>query len=338
MKFSLTLQEISEIVGGRLQSKEPKKIISGIAQLKEAEDTDLSFLSNEKYRGDLLNTRAGVVLLSEKDELPPGTAVKNIIRCQNPRVSLAKLLGYLARQKKISQSGIHPTAVIGQNVKIGSGSSVGALTVIADDVQIGQRTIIYPQVYIGAKTVIGDDCLIYPRVSIYPEVVIGNRVIIHSGAVIGADGFGFETVNGKHLKVPQIGSVVIADDVEIGANVCIDRATFGKTEIGQGTKIDDLVMIAHNVIVGEDCLLVAQAGIAGSTKLGNRVVAAGQSGVAGHITVGNNVTITARAGVIKDVKDGEVVSGFPHRPHKQFLKIQAILDKLPEILEKLKKK
>ena len=337
MKFSLSLTEISKIVGGRLESTEENKKISGIATLPEAGDSDLSFLSNEKYRQYLLTTRAGAVLIGENDKLPPGSAVKNIIYCSNARLALAKLLGYLDEANKETRAGIHPTAVIGKNVQIESETFVGALSVIEDNVQIGQRTIIYPRVYIGHNSVIGDNCVIYPGVTIYPETTIGRQVIIHAGAVIGADGFGFETVAGRHQKVPQIGSVEIGDEVEIGANVCIDRATFGKTKIGRGTKIDDLVMVAHNVVVGENCLLVAQTGIAGSSRLGNQVTAAGQSGVAGHISVGNNVTITARAGVIKDVKDGEIVSGFPHRPHRLFLKIQAILDKLPELVEKWKR-
>ncbi len=202
--------------------------------------------------------------------------------------------------------------------------------------KIGSGTIIYPGCYIGHNVRIGNDCLIYANVVLREDTQIGDRVIIQPGAVIGSDGYGFAALNGKHYKVPQIGNVVVEQDVEIGANVTIDRATTGETRIGEGTKIDNLVHIAHNVMIGRNCLIVAQVGISGSTKIGNSVTLAGQVGVTGHLTIGDNAVITAQSGVMSDVKPGEVLFGSPVRPMKQAMKLQAIYGKLDEIYETIK--
>jgi UDP-3-O-[3-hydroxymyristoyl] glucosamine N-acyltransferase (EC 2.3.1.-) len=232
--------------------------------------------------------------------------------------------------------GIHKTAIIAKSVKLGKGVAVGPFCVIEEGAQIGDRSVIYASCYIGYKTKIGKDCLIYPKISIRDKITIGDRVIIHGGTVIGSDGFGFATVKGLHHKIPQIGTVVIEDDVEIGANVTIDRARFDKTIIGRGTKIDNLVQIAHNVVVGENSIIVAQAGISGSTVIGNNVTLAGQAGLVGHITIGDGAIVAAQAGVTKSVPPNTMVSGYPAREHESARKVIACVQRLPELVETIR--
>lgn len=233
--------------------------------------------------------------------------------------------------------GIHPGALISPSARLGAGVSVGAMTVIGDSCSIGERTIVHAHVTIDRDVVIGSDSLIYSNVVIESGVHVGSRVTIHSGTVIGTDGFGYFTDNGRHQKIPHVGRVAIEDDVEIGANCCIARGTLGWTRIGRGTKIDNLVQVAHNVRIGEDGLIAAQSGIAGSTEIGNRVTIAGQVGIVGHIRVGDHVTIGAQAGVIGTVEDGQTVSGYPARPHAQAMRREAEIGRISEILARLRK-
>jgi len=327
-----TLNEIAQLIDGEVIG-DGSVVITGISGIREAEEGDLTFLANPRYAPLMDTTKAAAVITSREIASAP----KPAIRTSNPSMAFAKVISILMPNDQKYPIGIHPAAVIGKNVKLGQDVALQPYVVIDDDAVIGDRTIIYAGSYIGYRAKIGCDCLIYPNVAIREKVEIGNRVIVHSGTVIGSDGFGFATVDGEHHKIPQIGSVLIEDDVEIGANVAIDRARFGKTVIGRGTKIDNLVQIAHNVIVGEDSIIIAQAGISGSTVIGKHVTIAGQAGLVGHITIGNNAILAAQAGVTKSVPANMCVSGYPARPHDEAKRLNAFVSRLPQIADELKK-
>ncbi len=327
-----TLKEIAQLIDGEVVGNE-NAVITGISGIREAEDGDLTFLANSRYLNLLDVTKAAAVITSREIT----SASKPIIRTDNPSLAFAKLISLLLPAEQNHPSGIHPAAVIGKNVKLGRDIALQPYVVIDDEAEIGDRTIIYCGGYLGRRAKIGNDCLVYPNVTIREKVQIGDRVIIHSGTVIGSDGFGFITVNGAHHKIPQVGTVVIEDDVEIGANVTIDRARFGKTIIGRGTKIDNLVQIAHNVVVGENSIIIAQAGISGSTTIGKNVTIAGQAGLVGHITIGDNAVLAAQAGVTKSVPPNTCVSGYPAKPHEEAKRLNAFVSRLPEIAEELKR-
>ncbi|MCH7505551.1 UDP-3-O-(3-hydroxymyristoyl)glucosamine N-acyltransferase, partial [PVC group bacterium] len=237
---------------------------------------------------------------------------------ENPYYAFACIL-HLFDDRPKPKPGIHPKAHMGNNVRTGRDVSIGPLAVVEDGAELGDRVTIYPGVYIGPRARIGDDTILYANVTVADGVRIGKRVIVHSGTVIGSDGFGFASHEGRHYKIPQVGSVVVEDDVEIGANVAIDRGALGDTRIGRGTKIDNLVQIAHNVRIGENGLLISQVGISGSVEIGKNVTLAGQTGVAGHLKIGDKVIAGGRAGIAKDVSPGQVVSGAPAIPHRQWL-------------------
>jgi UDP-3-O-[3-hydroxymyristoyl] glucosamine N-acyltransferase len=238
-------------------------------------------------------------------------------------------------QNKSYSVGIHPTAVLGEDVKLGDNVSIGAYAVIDDKVEIGDNTIIRPHTCIGDSCKIGANCHIYPQVTLIENVEIGNNVIIHSGTIIGSEGFGFIGENGTYRKIPQIGKVIIGDNVQIGANVTIDRATFGKTWIKDGTKIDNLVQIAHNVEIGKNCIIVGQVGICGSVKLGDGVILAGQVGITDHLSIGDGVKVAAKSVVTKSVAAGKFVSGYPARDHNEEKRIKASVVRLPSLLKKV---
>ena len=327
-----TLKEIAQLIDGEVVG-DGNLIITGISGIREAQEGDLTFLANPRYAPLMDTTKAAAVITSRETI----TAPRPIIRTANPSMAFAKVISILMPAEQRYPVGIHPTAVIGKNAKIGKDVALQPYVVVDDDAIIGDRTIIYAGSYIGHHAKIGCDCLIYPNVAIREKVEMGDRVIVHSGTVIGSDGFGFATVDGEHHKIPQIGTVLIEDDVEIGANVTIDRARFGKTVIGKGTKIDNLVQIAHNVIVGENSLIIAQAGISGSTVIGRNVTIAGQAGLVGHITIGDNAVLAAQAGVTKPVPANTCVSGYPARPHDEAKRLNAFVSRLPHIVDELKK-
>lgn len=326
-----TLKEIAEFLEGEVLGDE-KTVITGISGIKEAKPGDLTFLANPRYAHLMSTTKATAVITSRDITEAPVP----IIRTDNPSLAFAKMISLLLPDEQLP-SGIHPTAVLGKNVKLGRDVAIQPYVVVDDNAEIGDRSIIYAGCYIGHHTRVGSDCLIYPNVTIRERIEVGNRVIIHSGTVIGSDGFGFATIKGVHHKIPQIGTVAIEDNVEIGANVTIDRARFGKTLIGRGTKIDNLVQIAHNVVIGENSIIIAQTGISGSTVIGKNVTIAGQAGLVGHITVGDNAVIAAQAGVTKSVPSGICVSGYPAKPHEKAKRINAFVQKLPELFKLVKK-
>ncbi|MDD3295850.1 MAG: UDP-3-O-(3-hydroxymyristoyl)glucosamine N-acyltransferase [Candidatus Omnitrophica bacterium] len=329
MRF--TLKEIAELVGGDLVGN-PETVITGISGIKEAREGDITFLANSKYSCLTQTTKASAIITSRENL----ESSKPLIKTDNPSIAFTKVVGIVAPSDAKHPKGIHPTAVISKNVELGENVAVGAYVVIEEGARVGSNTVIYGGCYVGCQVEIGQDCLIYPHVTIRERVEISDRVIIHSGAVIGSDGFGFAMVKGVQKKIPQIGTVLIEEDVEIGANVTIDRARFDKTIIGKGTKIDNLVQIAHNVVVGENCIIVAQAGISGSTVLGKGAILAGQAGIVGHIRIGDKAIVAAQAGVTKSVPAGVKVSGYPAKPHDMAKRVNACVQKLPDIYKKVK--
>ncbi len=328
MTMKRTLQEVATLIDGEVVG-DPSTVVTGICGIKEALEGDLTFVANSRYLPLMRTTKASAIITSRDVKSAP----KPIIRTDNPSLAFAKMVSLMAPNEIHRPVGVHPTAVIGTNVRMGRDVAVQAYVVIEDNAQIGDRTILYTGSYIGHHSQVGSDCLIYPHVTIRERVTIGNRVLVHSGTVIGSDGFGFATVRGVHHKIQQIGTVVIEDDVEIGANVTIDRARFGVTSIGRGTKIDNLVQIAHNVVIGENSILVAQSGISGSTTIGKGVTLAGQAGVVGHITIGDNAVIAAQAGVTKSVPPNICVSGYPAKPHASAKRINACVQRLPKLVK-----
>lgn len=332
----LTVSEVASLVGGSLRG-DGSAVIEGAAGLGEATSRDISFLSNPKYRSQLATTQAGALLVSPEID----TGSRPAVAMKNPSEGWARILEVLDRERTRRPQGIHPTAVIAPTAKIGARVTVGAHTVIEDGAVIGDDSILYARVYVGFDSTVGSQCLIYPGVTLRERVSVGNRCILQPGVVIGGDGFGFTVVNGQHRKIPQVGTVVIEDDVEIQANSTIDRAAVGVTRIGRGTKVDNLVQIAHGAQLGNHCLVVALTGIAGSTIIGDYVTLAAQVGVAGHLHIGAHSVLAARAGVSHDLPPKSVVFGTPAQPIKDEMKCQAALRQLPALLDEfraLKKK
>ncbi len=328
----MTSRELAERLQGALEG-DPGISISGVSDLKSAQSHQVSFLGNEKYLPQARITKAGVLLIStevtERFSVP-------VIRVPSASDAFTQVCAFFAPEVIRFDPGIHATAVLGMNVVIGEGVSIQPNVVIESGAKIGARTVIGAGSYIGQESVIGEDCLIYPRVVVRERSVLGNRVILQSGAVIGSDGFGYSFQKGRFVKIPQVGFVQLDDDVEVGANATIDRGRFDRTWIQEGTKIDNLVMIAHNVVVGKNSILVAQCGISGSTTLGNYVTIAGQAGLVGHIHIGDQATVTAQSGISKDVPEKTVVAGRHAVPLRESLKVEAMIRKLPEFWERLK--
>lgn len=327
----ITVGELAQKIDGTCEGDKNVKIY-GVSGIKEAKGGEVTFLANSKYLPEVKKTKAAAIIVPYGIEIP----FRPIIRSMHPKLSFIKAMKLLIPEKEKPAPGIHPTCIIGKNVKLGKNVYIGPYVVIEDGVEIGNKTCIYAGTYIGRNSKIGNEVCIYSNVTIYDEVTIGDRTIIHSGTVIGSDGFGYTEVDGVHHKMPQIGTVVIEEDVEIGANVTIDRATMGKTWIKSGTKIDNLVQIGHNVVIGKNSIIVAQVGISGSVEIGDSVTIAGQVGIAGHLKIGSRVTIAGRSVVTKNIPPNVCVSGFPARPHKEEQKIQAYVQRLPKLVKKLK--
>lgn len=328
MKISLV--SISELIDGEIIG-DANKVICGVAPFEEATSQDITYAGSAKYLKKIYDSSAGAIIVPRDFQISD----KDIIKADNPRVAFAKVVNFF-HPKSEPQSGKSDSAHIGKSFSCGKNCSIGHYVVIGDNVVIGDHVKLHPHVYIGNNVNIGEDVEIYPNATVLERCQIGSRVIIHSGTVIGSDGFGFAPDGVSYCKVPQVGIVQIDDDVEIGAGNMIDRATFGRTWIQKGVKTDNLVHIAHNVTVGENTLLVAQVGIAGSVTIGSHAVLAGQAGVIDHLTIGDNVIIGPKAGIVKSIPTGETVSGFvPAMPHKLFLKVQSIILKLPELKKKI---
>ncbi|MFH1867596.1 MAG: UDP-3-O-(3-hydroxymyristoyl)glucosamine N-acyltransferase [Candidatus Omnitrophota bacterium] len=324
-----TLKEIASIIGGEIVGDESVQI-NNVNGIREAQEGDITFLANPLYKPLLGQTKASAVITSREIK----SAAKPIIRTDNPSLAFSKAISIFKTDKeKTIPKGIDKAAIVAKDAVMGEGVAVCAYVVIEEGSQVGDGTVIYPHVYIGHNTKIGKNTKIYPNVSIREGSVIGDNVIIHSGTVIGSDGFGFVKVEGRYQKIPQTGTVAIEDDVEIGSNVSIDRARFGETVIGKGTKIDNLVQIAHNVRIGPNSIIVSQAGISGSSRLGKDVIVAGQVGIVGHVDIGDNVIIGAQSGVSKSVPANSIVMGSPVKPMMEEKKILACMRKLPELLK-----
>ncbi|WP_456341841.1 UDP-3-O-(3-hydroxymyristoyl)glucosamine N-acyltransferase [Thermovibrio sp.] len=329
----MKLKELAERFGCRLVG-DGEVEITGVAEIHRAAPGRLTFLTNPKYRKYLKETKASAVLTDREIK---GLKIPQLI-CQEPYVVFAKLLN-LFHPEPLPQPRISPKASISPTAKVGKDCYIGDFAFVGENTELGDNCYIFPGVYVGNNCRIGEGTIIFPNASIYDETVIGRGVRIHSGAVIGSDGFGyaFSKKEMKIYKIPQRGRVVIGDFVEIGANTTVDRGTIGDTVIGEGTKVDNLVQIGHNVKIGKYCFIVSQVGISGSTKIGNFVTLAGKVGVAGHIEVGDNITVAAKSGITKSLKEPGTYAGFPARPYREWRKIQALVDRLPEIYERIKK-
>jgi UDP-3-O-[3-hydroxymyristoyl] glucosamine N-acyltransferase len=322
----LKLRDIAERLECRLQG-DGEIEIHRVAGIEDAGAGDLTFFTNPKYAPELRRTRASAVILSEQAEAAPCA----MLRVPHPYLALAKAIALFANPDR-PPAGVHRLADVAASATVAPDASIGAFSVIGDAARIGARSIIYPHAVIGAGAQIGSDCVIHAGVSIRERVTIGDRVVVQDGAVIGSDGFGFATrPDGAHQKIPQVGGVVIEDDVEIGANATIDRPAVGETRIGAGTKIDNLVQVAHGVTIGRNVLLAAQVGIAGSTTVEDSVTLAGQVGVSGHITIGKGTVATAQSGIPNSVEPGSFISGYPAITNRDWLKSSAVFRKLPEL-------
>lgn len=326
----LLLRDVQQLTGGDLHGASDTAIF-GVASLEEAGPGDLAYIADDRHMKAALSSKATAFVVARH--------IAELARPQvvvpHPAYAFARIVErfFVAPYKP---RGIAQDIARGQDVTIGQDVSIWPFVTLGDRAAIGSRVTLYPGVFVGADSTIGDDSVLYPNVVVREGCTIGARVIIHSGTVVGSDGFGYVRHQGKHQKIPQVGGVTIEDDVELGANVTVDRATFGRTVIRRGTKVDNLVQVAHNVVVGEDSIVVAQVGIAGSTAVGHHVMIGGQAGLADHLRIGDHVMIAARSGVTRDLDGNQVVSGAPAMPHEAWLRVQALIPKLPELRQQVR--
>jgi UDP-3-O-[3-hydroxymyristoyl] glucosamine N-acyltransferase len=323
------LKEIAEWVDGIVVG-DGRIEISGVAAIEEAQVGEITFIANPKYLPNLSKTNASAVIVSKEVT----QADKPLLCVTNPYLAFAKILT-LFSQKPYQPKGIDPSAWISPTTRLGKDLTVYPFVYIGDRCSIGDRVTLYPGVSVGEDAFIGEDSILYPHVSVYSATIIGKRVILHSGVVVGSDGFGYVKEGKRNVKIPQVGIVEIEDDVEIGANTTIDRAALGKTIIRKGVKIDNLVQVAHSVVIGEDSILCAQVGISGSTKIGSNVTLAGQVGVVDHVEIGDNVIIGAQSGVTHNLPGNQGYVGSPALPHREFLRAITTFPKLPEMRKTL---
>ncbi len=331
-----SVQELVETIGGVVHG-DTAVIISGVAGIESAGPGDLSFIANKKYASYLESTNASAVIIPDDNAVPvPDNAGYVVIRHPQPYYAFMLALRVFHPEEPPLAPGIDPSASVAETATLGDGVRVGANAVIADGVQIGAGSFILAGSYVGKDVIIGEQTTLGPNVTVMHQCELGNRVRIHPGTVVGADGFGYAELKGIHHKIPQVGRVVIEDDVELGACVCIDRATMGETRIKRGTKIDNLVQLAHNVVVGEHSIIVSQVGVSGSTKLGDHVTLAGQAGIVGHLEIGDNCTVAAQSGVSRNLPAGSIVLGSPARDIRKERKVIVLKDKLPELYQRVR--
>lgn len=336
MAISLSLSELADRTDGNIICGQAGSLFTGMAALDAAGPDDISFLGNEKYLPQFLATRAGAVIVpAGHDFKTDGPA---LVACANPSLAFAAVVRHFAKEAETFTPGIDSGAIVSATAKLDPAKvRIHAGAVVMDGVAIGDGTEISPNAVIQSEAVIGKDCRIGANVTIRERCILGDRVLIQPGAVIGSDGYGYEFSGGRHVKIDQVGIVEIGDDVEIGANTTIDRARFGKTVVGEGTKIDNLVQVAHNVVIGKHCLVISQTGLAGSSKLEDYVTIAAQSGVGGHVTIGAKATLAGRSGVTTNLDGGETYAGYPAIPMKEDTKNKALVRRLPKLVERVKK-
>jgi UDP-3-O-[3-hydroxymyristoyl] glucosamine N-acyltransferase len=335
MQLAFSAADIAAIVQPLSIKGTTTATVNGIASLGSAQPGDLSFLGNAKYKSEVGTSQASVILLPLDFAGEPADG-QQFLFVDKPSVALARICARIERMLWPQPApGIHPTAVVAAGARVAASATVGPLCVVEDGVTIGERTHLQAQVFVGRNARIGDDCWLMPRVSIATECVVKDRVRLAAGVVIGSDGFGYEFVQGRHEKVPQVGNVVIENDVEIGANSTLDRARFSRTVVGEGTKIDNLVQIGHNVIIGKHCLICAQAGVSGSSVIEDYVVLGGQAGVAGHLTIGKGSKADGQTGINSDLAPGSFVKGSPCMPYNLEQRFNVLKKKLPELFKRV---
>lgn len=332
MGHSLTVEEVGVLIGGRVEG-DPDLRIQGIAPIDQAREGELGFLAQRRYLKYLPQSTAKAVLVSES-LAPQAEGFTSRVVVKDPHGALPGLLARLY-PPSLPEPGIHPTAVLGKGVTLGEAVSIGPYAVLQEGVVLGDRVRIGAHSVLGEMASVGLDTVLHPHVILYPNTRVGSRVVIHAGVCLGVDGYGYVPVDGKPVKVPQVGACIVEDDVEIGSNTCIDRGSIGRTVVGEGTKLDNLVHLAHNVQVGRGVLITAMVGIAGSARVGDGAMFGGQAGIAGHVDIGEGARIGAQAGVIGDIPPGETVSGFPARNKREYLRAMGMAFKLPETLRRL---
>ncbi len=331
IEINCTVADIAGLVGGEVIG-DPAAPVRSIASIEQAGPQDLTFLSNKKYEPFLKTCQAAAVVVG-----PDQTeAAVTLIRVQNSDLAFATVMKRLAPAMTTLSAGISEHAYVAPDAKIGEEASIGPHAVVEAGSVLGDRCLIYPGAYVGPGAKLGDDCILHANATVGARVILGHRVIVHSGAVIGSDGFGYAFEAGVYHKIPQLGTVQLDDDVEVGANSTIDRARFDKTHIKTGTKIDNLVQIGHNAVIGEHCCLVALTGIAGSTTVGHHSVFAAQSGALGHLDIGEQTVVAARGGVIKDVASGTTMAGFPAQPLEDYKQAKVLVRRLPKLHQKIR--
>jgi UDP-3-O-[3-hydroxymyristoyl] glucosamine N-acyltransferase len=326
----ISLAGIQKLIGGEVIGS-PDFIIAGISSLEDAEQNDLSYAVSDHVLKAVLASKAAAFIVARR--LPELNKPQLVVA--HPAYAFARLAQILC-PKFHPAPGVAAEVIRGLDVEIGADVSISPFVTLGDRTKIAARVTLYPGVFVGSDCAIGEECVLYPNVVVREGCLIGARVIIHSGTVIGSDGFAYVQHQGRNEKVPQLGGVTIEDDVELGANVTVDRATFGQTIIRRGTKVDNLVQIAHNVTIGEDSILVAQVGIAGSTRLGHHVMIGGQAGLTDHVEVGDHVMVAARSGVNRSLEPNQIVAGAPVMPHETFLRSQAVIPRLPELRQRVR--
>ena len=326
---TLTAQELAERLGGTLDHCPPDRPISEVKPLEEAGPGSVSFLANPKYAAKSKESTAGLILADPDVDLGD----RPVLRVKHPYWAFAQAIGWLHPEPvpDWSEAPVHASARISEGCRIAPGATVGARTVL------GQGCVLHPGVHVGDDCELGEDCELFPGAVVYRRTRLGDRVTIHANSVVGSDGYGYVLVGGRHAKIPQVGWVEVGNDVEIGACVTIDRGVLGPTRIGAGTKVDNQVQVAHNVQVGNHCLLVAQSGISGSTRLGDYVTLAGKVGVVGHIEIGSRSVVGGNSVVAKSLPEGSFVTGYPARPHRDWTEAQAALNRLPRLMKQLRK-